>query len=497
MAETILVTATPYEESKTIYVGSVTNFTIDLSHAQRFVVDMTGDGTLTVVRPVNQIDQEITLNIRCAAAVILTLPANSYDEAGLITTLNILPTTIVGAGGYVLTCTTTTIGLYWEISSASSAMPIRVLIHDANGAGLPKGTIVYADGSATAGVLNALPYTPVGVTTFPLGVIETVIDPGANGFASRLCTLAGLAANGLVVTNLVACAAGGSYGTVGAAPSAAGDIYPGVIGRCTALAGTATIRFDFTDFPSHVHGTGALQNLAVTTAKIADAAVTDVKIASKIYKTPGKPGVSSFGFTAGDVVGLDTLTLGAQTYTFRAAASGTPLLDILPGGASPWTAAADITAAVAAINANPSREFDALDMGSDVLGLIEKTVTGVAPLTAASRASVKVSAANAKNAVSAAVVQRVTGQYSITANDVLSLAIAASAEIVIAAFPVAGVTPPSFASITVRTSGGVFKSVATLGLVIAQFNTNFYGLKLNDSATVLALNDIVAFQIEL
>lgn len=114
MAVTTLVTQAPYEESRTLSLGSVTDFTIDLSLAQRWVVTMTGDGILTVTRPVNQVDQEVTLLIKCAAPRVLTLPANSYNAGGAVTTITIPSNATVGAGGFVLVGTTTANGIFWD-----------------------------------------------------------------------------------------------------------------------------------------------------------------------------------------------------------------------------------------------------------------------------------------------------------------------------------------------------------------------------------------------
>jgi phage portal protein BeeE len=130
------------------------------------------------------------------------------------------------------------------------------------------------------------------------------------------------------------------------------------------------------------------------------------------------------------------------------------------------------------------------------MGAIEHTVTGVAPLTAASRASVKVSAATAANANAAAVVQRVSGQYTVSANDVTSLALGgATGAVVIAAFP--STTEPVVRSIAIRTAAGVCKSAATVGVTADQFNTNFWGVKVSDPGAVIGATDIVFFEIEL
>jgi len=129
MPETTLVTQTPFEESKTIYLGSVTDFTIDLSHAQRFVADMTGDGILTVVRPVNQVDQEITILIRSADPRVLTLPALSYNSAGPVATIAVLPDDVVGVGGFVVSGITTHNGIFWHDGSvAAGSIPDTALV---------------------------------------------------------------------------------------------------------------------------------------------------------------------------------------------------------------------------------------------------------------------------------------------------------------------------------------------------------------------------------
>jgi hypothetical protein len=213
------------------------------------------------------------------------------------------------------------------------------------------------------------------------------------------------------------------------------------------------------------------------------------------YLDVGGVGVGSFYFSANDTAEGDTLTLGAQTYTFRAAPVLGTDIDMSGSGAAPWTAAASITQAVAKINANASREFDALDMGGNVMGVVEKSLTGVNPATSASNASVKVSAAASVGAATPTNKFRITGTYTVTVNDVTALAGAATDEIVIAAFPSVG--QPSWFNIMVQTSTGACKSLATLTLTLAQFNANFWGLKLNDSAAVLAAGDLIRWQIEL
>ena len=128
MPETTLVTATPFEESKTISLGDVTDFTINLSHAQRWVCTMTGNGTLTVTQPVKQVDQEVTLLIKCAANRVLTLPANSYNAAGALTTITVLSAATVGPGGFALHGVTTANGFYWfDGSVAAGSIPDTAL----------------------------------------------------------------------------------------------------------------------------------------------------------------------------------------------------------------------------------------------------------------------------------------------------------------------------------------------------------------------------------
>lgn len=488
MPETTLVTATPFEESKTISLGDVTDFTINLSHAQRWVCTMTGDGTLTVTQPVKQVDQEVTLLIKASVARVLTLPAGSYDETGALATLTVLPTTLVGAGGHVLRCVTTATGFFWESTAAASAMDLRVAIHDIVGGGFAKGTIVYLDGGLTAGVWDARAYTPVGAITFPLGVVETAIGAGANGFAARQATLSGLANKATVAVNdLIVGVAAGDWDALAQVLVAAYNIYPGILGRCTAKAVTTTIAFDFTSFPSHVHGTSGLQ----------DAAVTDPKIASKIVKDIGAPGVATLS-VSGVVTALETIVIGTQTYTFRAAASGTPLLDILPGGAGPWAAGASITAAVAAINANVSREFNALDVGGDAIVFVERAVGGAALPTTTTLVNGLFSHTTSMGFETAALVSRTSGIYRVRANDLTAWL--ASDEVAIGG--IASATQPTRFTIQARgsydpTVAAAYYSVATLLARVAHVNAGYWALLVQDPGAVLSANDGLVYEIEI
>jgi len=508
MPETTLVTATPFEESKTISLGNVTDFTIDLSHAQRWVCTMTGDGTLTVTQPVKYVNQEITLLIKTSAARVLTLPAGSYDESGPLATLTVLPTTLVGTGGHVLRCITTVDGFFWETSSAASALDLRVLVHDIVGAGLAKGTIVYLDGGLTSGVWDARAYTPVGVTHFPLGVVETAIAAGANGFVSRQATLSGLANKVTVAANdLIACIAAGDWDVLANAPAAANNIFPGVVGRCTAKAGTTTIKFDFTSFQSHKHGTDALQNLAVatgkiadlavTTGKIADSAVTDAKVGSKILKDIGSPGVASL-MVSGVSVAAETIVLGSQTYTFA-----TPHvpgdLNIDPDGATGGgNAAQTLAAIVATVNANAGREFNAVEVGGDAVAFVERAVGGVELDTTTTMLNGAFSHTKSVGFETAAVVSRSSGVYRVRANDVMAWA--AGDEIAIGG--IASTTQPTLFKVQARASydpavAVAYRSVATLVARIVQVNAGYWILLIQDPGAVLVADDGLVYGIEI
>lgn len=196
MPETTLVTATPYEESKTISLGDVTDFTINLSHAQRWVCTMTGDGILTVTQPVKQVDQEITLLIKCTANRVLTLPANSYNAAGAVASITVLSDAVVGTGGFVLHGITTANGFFWDDGAvAAGSIPDTALTSKiVKDIGAPGVATLAVTGVSLAGqqiVLGSQTYT--FATPHVAGDLN--IDPdGATGAGNAAQTLAAIVA---------------------------------------------------------------------------------------------------------------------------------------------------------------------------------------------------------------------------------------------------------------------------------------------------------------
>lgn len=347
MPSKILLNQTSYQESKTIDLGSGTDFTCDLSQAQRFVVTLTGDAVMTLTQPVLMQDQEITLLVKCAVARTVTFPANCYNAAGALVSFTFLPSGIVGAGGHALVGVVTSNGIFWD------------------------------DGSVPAGSLP------------------------------------------------------------------------------------------------------------------------DTALASKIVKDIGAPGVATLS-VSGNVTALETIVLGAQTYTFRAAASGTPDLDILPGGAGPWAAGVAITAAVAAINANVSRQFNALDVGGDAIAFVERAVGGAALATTTTLVNGLFSTATSVGYEAAAVVSRTSGIYRVRANDVTAWL--ASDEVVIGG--IASTTQPTRFTIQARASydptvAAAYRSVATLVSRVAQANANYWSLLVQDPGAVLSAGDGLVYDIEI
>lgn len=472
MPAKVLVNQTPYEESKTIDLGSVTDFTIDLSQAQRFVATMTGDGTLTLTEPVLMVDQEITLLVKCTAPRTLTLPANSYCASGPLTSYTFLPSGIVGTGGHALEGVTTANGIYWEDETASTGVLLRVPIHDVAGAGLAKGTIVYLDGGMTGTTWDARAYTPVGATTFPLGVVEIAIAAGGNnGYAIRRGVLSGLPLSGLAAGNLVTCYAAGAYGPSGAEPATSADIFPGIVGRCTAAAATATIAFDFMSFPSHIHGTAGLR----------DDAVTDAKIASQIVKDIGRCATGYVRFAGAGEAGGTALTIDATAYALAVgggtAACAAELAGLINAGTQA-KAIVDTTGNTVLIQW----------LTAGVAGNVALTTTFVAAFISGGGGIAGAAGAMSGGAAEA-VKPLARGVYALQVGDAASLVAGAEIDIGGGSFA----TAPTTAILNVRTAAGIHKSPATTGSRIVNTAGTLYSVFISDAVGVLADTDVVSF----
>jgi hypothetical protein len=179
MATKVLLNQAPYQESKTIDLGSGTDFTVDLSQAQRFVVTLTGDAIMTLTQPVLMQDQEITLLVKCAVARTVTFPANCYNAAGALASFTFLPSGVVGAGGHALTGVVTSNGIFWDDGAvASGSIPDTALVSEiVKDPGAPGVATLGVFGPVANGETFTLGST---VYTFMAGpeVLDTDVFPG-------------------------------------------------------------------------------------------------------------------------------------------------------------------------------------------------------------------------------------------------------------------------------------------------------------------------------
>lgn len=347
MPSKVLMNQTSYQESKTIDLGSGTNFTCDLSQAQRFVVTLTGNAVMTLTQPVLMQDQEITLLVKCAVACTVTFPANCYNAAGALASFTFLPSGVVGAGGHALVGVVTSNGIFWD------------------------------DGAVPA---SSLP---------------------------------------------------------------------------------------------------------------------DTALASKIVKDIGAPGVATLAVTGVSLVGQQ-IVLGAQTYTFA-----TPHvagdLNIDPDGATgAGNVAQTLAAIVATVNANVSRQFNAIEVGGDAIVFVERAIGGAALATTDTMGNGAFSHTTSMGFETAAVVSRSSGIYLVRANDVTAWI--ALDEVAIGG--IASTTQPTRFTLQARASydptvAAAYRSIATLVTRVAQVNSNYWALLVQDPGAVLSANDGLVYEIEI
>lgn len=179
MATKVLLNQTAYQESKTLDLGSGTDFTCDLSQAQRFVVTLTGDAIMTLTQPVAMQDQEITLLVKCAVARTVTFPANCYNAAGALASFTFLPSGIVGAGGHALTGVVTSNGIFWDDgSSPASSIPDTALASEiVKDPGAPGVASLGVFGVVSDGETFTLGGTTYAIMAGP-EVLDTDVFPG-------------------------------------------------------------------------------------------------------------------------------------------------------------------------------------------------------------------------------------------------------------------------------------------------------------------------------
>ncbi len=234
-------------------------------------------------------------------------------------------------------------------------------------------------------------------------------------------------------------------------------------------------------------------------ANIADNAVTDPKLLSlgAVRSLGGRDCARSavgYFYLTGAAADTETVVIQGRTYEFdtNAAITGDVTVDIT----ADQTADAAITALVAAINADGTRTVDAIAWAgnSDVssgCSFIHATGGAVNPTLVETCGNGTVSAAACVGAAALANRDLWAFSYTVTAQDVTTLALAAGNSVIIAGFPTT--VAPTLAGLVCRTAAGVVKSLATVQFVLAQVNANFIALTVDDGAAVLATGDVIGF----
>lgn len=239
-------------------------------------------------------------------------------------------------------------------------------------------------------------------------------------------------------------------------------------------------------------------NEATVDAKFAAGAIDDDRLkaigATRAIggRNEGQPGVGYFYLT-GAVSDTELVTLNGRTYEFDTDATSTG--DVAVDVSGDQTADAAITALVAAINGDSSREFDAVAMAGNA-----DTSAGCLLVATAADATNRTIATDAANGVVSAAA--VTGEaaaantslwayeYTVTSADVTELARTGGNSVAVMA--VNSTTQPKLVGLTVRTSAGAMVvPVATLVWTWAQANSNFWVLAVDDGAASLTAGDII------
>ncbi len=144
-----------------------------------------------------------------------------------------------------------------------------------------------------------------------------------------------------------------------------------------------------------------------------------------------------------------------------------------------------VAATVATVNANESREFDAYDAGGNVVVFVERTVTGVAPVTTTTLANGSAFGnAAGLGSLSPVVVQRSTMNFTFAASDVAAL-LQAGGEVAVAGF--ASTVTPTWYMTTLRTSVGVVKALNTTSTRWWHVNGNFWVLLYSEPGGAVAV----------
>ncbi len=235
------------------------------------------------------------------------------------------------------------------------------------------------------------------------------------------------------------------------------------------------------------------------TANIADNAVQDQKLlALGTVRCLGGRDIgrtcAGYFYLTGVVADTQTVVVQGRTYEFdtNAAITGDVLVDVT----ADQTADAAITALVAAINADAARPADAVAWAgnSDVSAGCSFTtlaVGGVNVTLVETCVNGLVGATPAVGARNIADRDLIWGQYTITAQDVTTLALAGGNSVPIGGLPTTAAA--ILVGLTVHTAAGAMKSPATLVFTQQQANVNYLMLTVEDGAAVLADGDRINF----
>lgn len=235
---------------------------------------------------------------------------------------------------------------------------------------------------------------------------------------------------------------------------------------------------DFPTRPTYL-GPSALPATATGRAMLADAYFDRATMLAKfnvgMVFDDGAPSVGTFRLTGATLNG-EAVTVGARSYVFTGGAAG-----------------ASITALVAAVNGDASREADALDLAGDACGFLSLTKPGLIALSTTCVNGVVSDIGLVSGSVSTFRIQS-RGRFSINPEHVAAWV--AGGAVVVGG--VAAATMPTLEGFLVQAAapvGGQFKNLTTgvVGATWIQFNANYYGLVVTDSGGILADTDTITW----
>lgn len=207
---------------------------------------------------------------------------------------------------------------------------------------------------------------------------------------------------------------------------------------------------------------------------------------------PATPRVG-YVYISGVTANTETIVINGRTYEFTDGALVGDVQINVPNGSN---AAVSITGAVAAINGDAARTVEAIDLGGDVMGLIGRTPGAAALTLAETMGNGAVSAAVMTGGAADAYAGRVFGEYTVTAQDVTTLASGlGTAQIGLFGFP--STTQPAIVNFQVRTATGVLRNMTDGIVVMRQINANQWMLCYVEPAggALLVATDIVSFDL--